>query len=68
MLKLAPEDSKLIKSFTSDLRTLSKSDIPFRKSSLNDLLRMLPVYRLFPKYSMTVQEFAKNFRNPALRK
>ena len=67
MLKLAPEDSRLIKSFTGDLRTLSKSDIPCESPSLRDLLRMLPVYRLYPKYSMTVQEFARNIRNPVLR-
>lgn len=67
MLKLAPEDSELIKSFIRDIRTLSRSDIPFEPPSLKDLLRMSRVYRLFPKYSMTVQEFAKNFRNAVLR-
>jgi len=67
MFKLAPEDSKLIERFIQDLRTLSKSNIPFERPSVKDMLRMLPVYRLYPKYSMTVQEFAKKFRNPVLR-
>jgi phytoene dehydrogenase-like protein len=68
MLKLAPEDSKLIKSFTGDLRTLSMHEIPFQSPSLKDLVRMLPVYRLYPKYSMSVQKFAGRIRNPVLRK
>lgn len=67
MLKLAPEDSKLIRSFTRDLRTLSKSDIEFKPPSLIGILRRLPVYRLYPKYGMTVPEFAGRIRNPVLR-
>jgi phytoene dehydrogenase-like protein len=68
ILKLAPEDSRLIKSFTRDLRALSKREISFESPSLEDLVRMLPVYRLYPKYSMSVQEFASRIRNPVLRK
>jgi len=67
MLKLAPEDSKLIRSFMRDLRTLSKSDFSSETPSLLGILKRLPVYKLFPKYSMTVPEFARNIRNPVLR-
>jgi phytoene dehydrogenase-like protein len=68
MLKLAPEDSRLIKSFTGDLRVLSRREMPFESPSLKDLVRMLPVYRLFPKYSMSVQEFSGRITSPVLRK
>lgn len=68
MLRLAPEDSELIRSFAADLRTISNREVPFESPSLMDLLRMLPLYRLFPKYSMPVQEFASKFKNPVLRK
>jgi phytoene dehydrogenase-like protein len=67
MLRFGPEDSRLIKSFTGDLRALARREIPFEPPSLKDLVRMLAVYRLYPKYSMSVQEFAGRIRNPVLR-
>jgi len=68
MLRLAPQDSGLIKSFTEDLRTLSKHEVPFESPSLFSLLRKLPLYRLFPKYSLPVQEFAGKIGSPVLRR
>jgi phytoene dehydrogenase-like protein len=53
MLRLAPEDLGLIKSYTGDLRTLSRHEVPFESPSPLDLLRM--------------QEFASKIRNPVLR-
>ncbi|MFH0848968.1 MAG: NAD(P)/FAD-dependent oxidoreductase [archaeon] len=67
MLKLAPEDERLIKSFTHDMRALSKREIPL-SPSLGNLLKMLPVLRLFSKYAMSIPEFSRNFRNSTLRK
>ncbi len=67
MLRLAPEDSKLTRSFTGDLHTLSRYDIPFESPSLMGLLRKLSLYKLYPKYSMPVEAFAGRITNPVLR-
>lgn len=66
MLSFSREDEKIIKSFTSDLKKLGTMRLQIEMGIL-DLIRMIPLIRMFRKYSITAPEMAANFKNPVLR-
>jgi phytoene dehydrogenase-like protein len=76
LLEVAPEDAKLVKSFTQDIRNLARFRPPLDKapelSNVFDTLKMLP--GLLPimgtfgaASSTTIQTYADRFTNPFLR-
>lgn len=76
MLKIAPEDRSVIKEMISGIRQFGKLDMPVAKApelytkwdKIKLLLRLLPVMKVFSKYSrMPVKDFAAKFQNPLLR-
>jgi phytoene dehydrogenase-like protein len=66
MLRVGPEDEKFIREFTSDIKRLMRVEMPVEYGVL-DLLKMLPVYRLFNKYSVPVSVLAQKIANPRFR-
>lgn len=66
MLSFSPEDEKIIKSFTNDIKKFSSAELRVDMGIL-DILRMIPTILLFRKYSLPVSEMAAKFKNPILR-
>ncbi len=66
MLSFSKEDEKLINAITRDLKKLMNMEIPI-DYGIRDLISMLPMLRMFKKYSMPVSELAAQFKNPVLR-
>jgi phytoene dehydrogenase-like protein len=66
MLSFSPEDEKLIKKFTNDIKKFGSADLRV-DIGIRDILRMIPVILLFRKYSLPVSEMAAKFKNPVLK-
>ncbi|HNS24590.1 MAG TPA: NAD(P)/FAD-dependent oxidoreductase [Methanobacteriaceae archaeon] len=66
MLSFSIEDEKLIKRFTSDLKKLGTIRLQIEMGII-DLIKMIPLIRMFRKYSITATEMASKFKNPVLR-
>jgi len=65
MLSFSKEDEKLINTITKDIKKLMNMEIPI-DFDIRALITMLPVLRVFRKYSMPVSELAAQFKNPVL--
>jgi len=65
MLSISKEDEKLIKSLTNVIRTLMKNYMPL-EMGIGDYIKMIPLMRIFSKYSAPVSEFSKKFKSPIL--
>lgn len=66
MLSFSKEDEKLINAITRDIKKLMNMDMPV-DYNIRSLVTMLPMLRMFKKYSMPVSELAAQFNNPVLR-
>jgi phytoene dehydrogenase-like protein len=75
LMELAPEDKDVIQEFAQGVRSFSRMYMPVDKPSelygLFDkikMVKMLPFLRLLQKWGkVSVQDFAKRFKNPYLR-
>ena len=77
MLRIAPQDEDLIREFVGAVRRFTRFQIPMEKppdiSGLWDqislVVKVLPFYKDYRKWSsMSIQEYAKKYKNPLLRK
>jgi phytoene dehydrogenase-like protein len=66
MLRLAPEDKKVIDEICNDIAKFGRFDMPADMDSLYIVLH-LGTLNLFRKYSMPLSELAKRFSNERLR-
>lgn len=67
MLEHSKQDRKIICKVTEDLRKLMKHKMPIDYTFFT-ILKMLPLFLLFKKYSMGAEEFSSLFQNKNLRK
>ncbi len=66
MLSFSQEDKRLITTITNDIKKLMNMEMPI-DYDIRALITMLPMLRMFRKYSMPVSELAAQFNNPVLR-
>ena len=66
MLTISPEDKKLIRRISRDIRSLMKNDIA-PQFSFKTLIPMLRAIRLIYRYKMPVKELAAKFKSEELR-
>jgi len=66
MLSLSQKDGKLIKGIINDIKKLMNMHMPI-DYGIGNLIKMLPMMRMFRKYSMPVSELASRFTNPVLK-
>ena len=70
--EFAPEDGELIDEITGAVNRFGEIEFPVDKnitSLISSLVKLIPCMKYFFKYSkITVQDFAKKFKNPFLRK
>lgn len=66
MLSFSKEDERIIKRFTNDLKKLGNMHLQIEMGIL-DLIKMIPLIRMFRKYSIPTSQMAFNFKNPVLR-
>lgn len=67
LISIAPEDARLIRRFTADIKTIMKQDMPV-DFNLKAARKALPSLLMMIKYRMPLSKFAAKFRNPLLRK
>jgi phytoene dehydrogenase-like protein len=67
LISISPEDEKLIRRFTRDIKTIMRQDMPV-DYNLKTGIQALPSLFLFLKYRMPLSKFAAKFKSPLLRK
>ncbi len=67
LLRVAPEDEKLIMRVTEDMRTLMDNELPV-DFSLRTLRRTLKVIRLLYRYRMSAPGFSEKVKNERLKR
>jgi phytoene dehydrogenase-like protein len=66
MLSFSQEDEKLIRDFTKDMKKFRNMHFQV-ETGFFDLIKMIPLIRMFRKYSLPTSEMAAKFKNPVLR-
>jgi phytoene dehydrogenase-like protein len=66
LISVAPEDARLIRRITRDIKRLSRRRMPV-DLSIRNLLGTLPFIYMFIKYRAPASALAGRFKNPALR-
>lgn len=66
MLRIAPEDKKLINQITHDISVLQRYEMP-PQFSFRHIIALFHNFRLLMKYRQPVRELASKFKNPVLK-
>lgn len=66
MMILAPEDKKIIREIINDIKKFMKYEMP-AEFRISEILKLLPVLRLFYKYRISTTDLAAKCKNPTLQ-
>ncbi|MCX6249119.1 MAG: NAD(P)/FAD-dependent oxidoreductase [Bacteroidetes bacterium] len=67
LLRIAPEDKKLILRLTKDIRKFAKYEMPF-DFKFSDVFKLMPVFNLFYRYRKSGKVWAEKIKSPVLKK